>query len=106
VANNIQPYEASMRSVEPLCCPQSIALIAMVRQTVKWIGAMIALVKGKMDAVILTGGMANSKYLTNTLCTHISPLDEVRLYQGEFEMEALAEGVLRVLKKSEASLKY
>jgi butyrate kinase len=79
---------------------------AMVRQTVKWIGAMIALVKGKMDAVILTGGMANSKYLTNTLCTHISPLAEVRLYQGEFEMEALAEGVLRVLKKSEASLKY
>ncbi len=79
---------------------------AMVRQTVKWIGAMIALVKGKMDAVILTGGMANSKYLTKTICTHISPLAEVRLYPGEFEMEALAEGVLRVLKKSEASLKY
>jgi butyrate kinase len=79
---------------------------AMVRQTVKWIGAMIALVKGKMDAVILTGGMANSQYLTNALCTHISPLAEVRLYQGEFEMEAIAEGVLRVLQNLEPGLEY
>ncbi|MCX5849323.1 MAG: butyrate kinase [Deltaproteobacteria bacterium] len=79
---------------------------AMVMQTVKWIGGMIALVKGKTDAVILTGGMANSQHLTNALYTHISPLAEVRLYPGEFEMEALAEGVLRVLQKSEASLEY
>ena len=79
---------------------------AMVMQTVKWIGAMIALVKGKTDAVILTGGMANSQHLSDAICTHISPLAEVRLYPGEFEMEALAEGVLRVLQKSEASLEY
>ena len=43
---------------------------SMVRQTVKWIGAMIALVKGKADAVILTGGMMNSRLLSDAICTH------------------------------------
>ena len=79
---------------------------AMMRQTVKWIGAMIALLRGKPDAVILTGGMINSRRLSDAIRAHIEPIAQVKLYQGEFEMEALAEGVLRVLKKSEASLKY
>ena len=84
----------------------SLLFEAMVRQTVKWIGAMMALVKGKADAVILTGGMVNSQLLSDAICTHIEPIAEVRLYPGEFEMEALAEGALRVLKKSEPVLKY
>lgn len=79
---------------------------AMVRQTVKWIGAMMALVKGKADAVILTGGMVNSQLLSDAICTHIQPIAEVRLYPGEFETEALAEGALRVLKNSEPVLEY
>jgi butyrate kinase len=79
---------------------------ALVKQTVKWIGAMIALVKGKSDAVILTGGMMNSKLLTDAICAHIKPIAEVRLYPGEFEMEALAEGVLRVLKNIDPLLGY
>jgi butyrate kinase len=79
---------------------------AMVRQTVKWIGAMTALVKGRPDAVILTGGMINSQFLTEAICAHIEPMAEVRLYPGEFEMEALAEGVLRVLQNIEPALEY
>ena len=79
---------------------------AMVRQTVKWIGAMIALLKGKTDAVILTGGMINSRRLSDAIRVHIEPFAHVKLYQGEFEMEALAEGVLRVLRKIEPELKY
>ena len=84
----------------------SLIFEAMVRQTVKWIGAMMALVKGKADAVILTGGMVNSQLLTDAICMHIKPMAEVRIYPGEFEMEALAEGVLRVMKNSEPVLKY
>jgi butyrate kinase len=79
---------------------------AMMRQTVKWIGAMIALLRGKPDAVILTGGMINSRLLSDAIRVHIEPIAHVRLYQGEFEMEALAEGVLRVLRKIESELKY
>jgi butyrate kinase len=79
---------------------------AMMRQTVKWIGAMIALLRGKPDAVILTGGMINSRLLSDAIRVHIEPIARVRLYQGEFEMEALAEGVLRVLRKIEPELKY
>ena len=79
---------------------------AMVRQTVKWIGAMIALLKGKTDAVILTGGMINSQLLSEAIRVHIESMAEVRLYPGEFEMEALAEGVLRVLKNIEPVLGY
>lgn len=79
---------------------------AMARQVVKWIGAMLAVLKGKADAVILTGGMVNSKLLSDAICTHIEPMAEVRLYPGEFEMEALAEGVLSVLKRAEPALEY
>lgn len=79
---------------------------AMMKQTVKWIGAMLALLKGRADAVILTGGMVNSRLLADAIRTHIEPMSEVRLYPGEFEMEALAEGVLRVLENVEAVLEY
>jgi butyrate kinase len=67
---------------------------------------MTALVKGRPDAVILTGGMVNSQFLTRAICVHIEPMAEVRLYPGEFEMEALAEGVLRVLHNIEPALEY
>jgi butyrate kinase len=84
----------------------SLIFEAMARQTVKWIGAMTALVKGRPDAVILTGGMVNSQFLTEEICAHIEPMAKVRLYPGEFEMEALAEGVLRVLQNIEPALEY
>jgi len=79
---------------------------AMVRQTVKWIGAMIALIKGKPDAVILTGGMVKSKSLTDAIYSYIGHMADVRLYPGEFEMEALAEGVLRVILGEEKVFEY
>jgi butyrate kinase len=67
---------------------------------------MTALVKGRPDAVILTGGMVNSPLLAEAICAHIEPMAEVRIYPGEFEMEALAEGVLRVLQDIEPALAY
>jgi butyrate kinase len=79
---------------------------ALVRQTIKWIGAMTAVVKGKPDAVILTGGMINSELLSREISAHIEPMAHIRLYPGEFEMEALAEGALRVLQNIEPALDY
>jgi len=86
--------------------PAELIFGAMVRQTVKWIGAMIALLRGSPNAVILTGGMVKSELLAKEICAHIEPMAAVRLYPGEFEMEALAEGVLRVLVNEEAALEY
>ena len=79
---------------------------AMVRQVVKWIAAMAALYKGAADSIILTGGMANSLLLTGTIQEYIGHLARVIVYPGEFEMEALAGGVYRILKKSEPGLDY
>jgi butyrate kinase len=84
----------------------SLIFDAMVRQTVKWIGAMTALVGGRPDAVILTGGMVNSRRLADAIRARVEPLAEVRAYPGEFEMEALAQGVLRVLQGGEPALEY
>jgi len=79
---------------------------AMVRQVVKWIAAMAALFKGAADSIILTGGMANSLLLTCAIQDYIGHLARVVVYPGEFEMEALAGGVCRILEKSEPALDY
>jgi len=79
---------------------------AMVYQTAKEIGACASVLKGEFDAIFLTGGMARSYRLVNLLKEYISFLGEVVVVPGEFEMEALAGGALRVLKKEETPKEY
>lgn len=83
-----------------------VVLEAMVRQIAKWVGGMAAVAATVPDAIILTGGMANSTRFTGSITRYIGHLGPVRLYPGEHEMEALAEGVLRVLRKEAAALEY
>ncbi|MBN1560309.1 butyrate kinase [candidate division KSB1 bacterium] len=73
---------------------------AMIYQIAKEIGAM-ASVLGRLDNIILTGGLTRSSMLIDQLRARISYLAPVVVYAGEFEMEALAQGVLRVLRGSE-----
>jgi len=79
---------------------------AMAYQIAKEIGACSAVLRGKFDAIILTGGMAQSKLLIKKLKEHISYLGEVIVVPGEFEMEALVGGALRVLNKEESPKEY
>jgi len=79
---------------------------AMVYQIAKEIGAMSTVLKGKIDAILLTGGMAREELLTDKLKERISFLAPVRVYPGENEMESLVMGVLRVLRKEEKELVY
>ncbi|MBU1882172.1 butyrate kinase, partial [bacterium] len=79
---------------------------AMLYQIAKEIGAMAVVLKGNLDGILLTGGMANSVYLTNTLKEYISFLGEVIVIAGEREMEALASGAFRVLKGQEEARTY
>jgi butyrate kinase len=74
---------------------------AMVYQTAKDIGAMATVLNGRVDAVLLTGGMAYSQKLVQQLCAAIQWIAPVTVYPGEDELQALAEGALRVLRHEE-----
>ncbi len=79
---------------------------AMIYQIGKFIGAYAAVMHGKVDAIILTGGIANDTYLTSKVTEMVSFIAPVKVMPGEFEMEALASGALRVLKGDEQPKEY
>ncbi len=74
---------------------------AMALAVARWIGVLAVDVKGEVDAIILTGGIAYSKYLTSLIRDHVSFLAPVVIYEGEDELNALAGGILRVLRGEE-----
>jgi butyrate kinase len=74
---------------------------AMVYQVVKEIGGMAAALNGRVDAIVLTGGLARSEKLIAQLRAAIEWIAPVAVYPGEDELHALAEGALRVLRAEE-----
>ncbi|MDU6855201.1 MAG: butyrate kinase [Clostridiales bacterium] len=74
---------------------------AMAYQICKNVGAMATVLKGKIDAIVVTGGVAYSKQFIRLLKERIDFLGEVIVIPGEEEMLALAEGALRVLTGEE-----
>jgi butyrate kinase len=82
--------------------PQAAAVYdAMIYQIAKEVGAMAAVLEGRVDAVLLTGGMAHSERLINKLRVYIQWIAPIVTYPGEDELRALAEGVFRVLNGEE-----
>lgn len=79
---------------------------AMVYQIIKYIGAYAGALQGEVDAILLTGGVARSKKLTDQIRRGVEWIAPVSVYAGEFEMEALASGVIRVLSGQEAPREY
>ena len=79
---------------------------AMAYQVAKEIGAMSTVVNGNIRAIIISGGLANSKMLIDWISERIKFIAEVLVMPGEFEMEALAKGVLRILKGTEEAKTY
>ena len=75
-----------------------LVLDAMIYQIAKSIGAASVVLYGKIDAILLTGGMAHSDYIISRLKERISFLAPVHVYPGEDEMEALALNVLGALR--------
>jgi butyrate kinase len=74
---------------------------AMLYQIGKETGAMTAVLRGQVDAVLFTGGMAHSQRLVSGLSEYVSWIAPVMVYAGEDELQALTEGVLRVLRGEE-----
>ena len=79
---------------------------AMGYQIAKEIGAMAAILKGSVDAVVLTGPLAHSTLLLGWIRERISWIGQVKVYPGGDEMSALAAGALRVLRDEEEALRY
>jgi len=79
---------------------------AMAYQIAKEIGAYSTVLQGEIDAIILTGGLAYSEMLTDKINSFISWIAPVKIYPGENELQALAEGALRVLFKEEEAKIY
>jgi butyrate kinase len=79
---------------------------AMAYQVAKEIGACATVLEGKVDAICLTGGLAYDKHLIGWIKESVEFIGEVRVYPGEDEMIALAEGGLRVLRGEEKAREY
>lgn len=83
-----------------------IALDAMEYTMVKWAAMMAGALKGEVDAILLTGGLANDKILVEQLKNDLSWIAPVYVYPGSHETMALAAGAIRVLKGEEEAKKY
>ncbi len=79
---------------------------AMVDQVAKGAGGLATVVSGAIDCIILTGGMAYSKKLTQALSRKLDFLAPIELMPGECEMEALAFGAMRLLSGEEEAKHY
>ena len=84
----------------------SLVFDAMAYQIAKEIGAMATALQGRVDALLITGGMARSPRLVAGVRAAVEWIAPVVVYPGEDELQALAEGVLRVLRGEELAREY
>lgn len=78
----------------------------MAYQVSKQIGACAAVLKGRVDAIILTGGFARDRMFTRWISERVGFIAEVLVMPGEDEQRALSEAALRVLTGQEEALTY
>jgi len=83
-----------------------VLLQAFCYQVAKDIGALATVLKGNVDRIILTGGMAYSKRIVAEIADSVSHIAPVAVVPGEEELESLAAGAIRVLKGEEQAQVY
>lgn len=79
---------------------------AFIYQVSKDIGAQAAVLSGKVDQIILTGGIAYGQNVTDEIKKRVGFIAGVTVYPGEDELLALAQGALRVMNNEEAAKEY
>lgn len=84
----------------------SLIYEAMAYQVAKEIGAASSVLSGKVDAIILTGGLAYGKAFVKSITDRINWIADTIVHPGENELQALAEGTLRVLRGEEEAKVY
>lgn len=79
---------------------------AMAYQVAKAIGELATVLKGRIDTIVLTGGIAYSEMIVNWILERVDFLAPVEVLAGENELESLALGALRVLNGEEEARVY
>lgn len=79
---------------------------AMAYQTAKQIGAFAAALEGKVDGIVLTGGVSNDEKFVAYIEQRVSWIAPVVAYGGDFEMEGAAAGAVRALDGTEDVMTY
>lgn len=74
---------------------------AMAYQVAKAIGGFAAVLKGKVDGIVLTGGVSNDENMVAYIAERVGWIAPVKAYGGDFEMEACAAGAIRALEGTE-----
>lgn len=99
-----------MRDVDKMCDngDENAKLVrdAFCLQISKNIGAMAAVMEGKIDQIIVTGGIAYDKYVVESLKAHAGFIAPFTVYPGEDELLALVQGGLRVMNGEEKAQEY
>lgn len=101
--NDMRDVEKSVREGSK---ESKLVYDAMAYQIAKSIAALSAVVNGKVDAIVLSGGIAYDKTIVKQITEKVDFISQVIVYPGEEEMQALAEGTLRVLKGDETAKEY
>lgn len=79
---------------------------AFILQVAKDMGSMACVLDGKVDQIIITGGIAYDKYVVASLTEKAGWIAPITVYPGEDELLALVQGGLRVLNGEEAAMEY
>lgn len=97
--NDFREVEAAMAGARPGFDPDKCreVVAALCYQTAKSITALAAAVEGRVDAVVLTGGLAFSPVVVEDVSRRVAFLAPVMVYPGENELAALADGVREAL---------
>lgn len=84
----------------------SLIFNAFIYQIAKEIGSMAVVLDGEVNAIVLTGGIAYSDYVTNAINKKVKWIAPMVVYGGEDELLALAQGAIRVLDGVEEAKIY
>ncbi len=79
---------------------------AMAFQVAEQIGLLAAVLKGNIDAIVLSGGLGYSEKFVEAISQYVDWIAQVLVFPGEEEMEALAAGALRVIRGDEKAKVY
>lgn len=79
---------------------------AMIYQVCKWIGMMSVVLKGKVDGIVLTGGLLRFEEIVNQILESCGWIAPIATYPGEFEHETMSSWALEVLKGNVIPKKY
>ncbi len=78
----------------------------MAYQIAKEVGSMVAVLRGELDGILITGGIAHDKYFVNQIISYVHRFAPVHVYPGEDEMLALAMNGYRLMNGEAEARKY